>query len=462
MKAQYHKFTNYFVSMLATLVLFSSCKKGWLDEKSDKTLTVPLTLIEFQGLLDDIQTMTFTYPALGETSSDGHYVSDAAFSGSTRLVNKDAYIWSQTVRHTDVSDWNSSYAKILVDNIVLDGINKINPGSLEQQQWRDIKGQALFHRSRIFFELLQTYAPGYDPTTSTSDLGIVLRLSSDITMPSKRNTVKEVYEQILKDLNEAKNLLPDRPKILTRGSATAANALLSRVYLSMNDYDKAYLAADACLKRYSQLIDYNTILTSATFIGLYNAEVLFHANYTPTVAGLSTWRVDRSLVDLYAIGDLRKTRFYRLNAADGSYSFKGNYESRTDLLFCGLATDEIYLTRAECHARAGRLDEAMKDLNEVIIKRWDKTLSYNTITAANADEALTKILLERKKELIFRGVRWMDLKRLNKDARFAITLTRTVLGTTYTLEPNSYKYAFPIPDDVVQGAGLQQNPGWQR
>jgi hypothetical protein len=67
-------------------------------------------------------------------------------------------------------------------------------------------------------------------------------------------------------------------------------------------------------------------------------------------------------------------------------------------------------------------------------------------------------LLERRKELCFRGLRWQDLRRLNKEPEYAKTLTRKIDGITYTLPPNDPKYVFPIPPNVIALSGMQQNP----
>ncbi|WP_316812561.1 RagB/SusD family nutrient uptake outer membrane protein [Pedobacter heparinus] len=454
---EFRKYALLYLVVITTCLI--ACKKNWLEVKSDKKLTVPISLNDFQGLLDNVSAMNQQFPNLGEVASDGHYVTDISYQNTTKNATSDGYVWSKTVLHNTVTDWNTSYSKILIDNIVLDGLNKLTlTDNADKEQWSNIKGQALFHRARIFFELAQIYSPPYNSSTADRDIGIVLRLSSDIKSVSKRSTVKDTYEQILKDLNEAKNLLPIRPLVLTRGSSSAVDALLARAYLSMEDYDNSFKAADNCLKQYSSLLDYNEVLASANFIGRYNKEVLFHTNF---VASFITTNclVDRNLFDAYLSNDLRKTRFYRQNA-NNTISFKGAYESLTNQQFNGLSTDEIYLTRSECYARAGKTAEAMKDLNDLMIKRWDKNVPYPTITATSADDALVKILEERKKELILRGVRWMDLRRLNKDPRYAVTLKRTVLGVEYTLEPNSYRYTFPIPDDIIQQTGIQQNPGW--
>jgi len=71
---------------------------------------------------------------------------------------------------------------------------------------------------------------------------------------------------------------------------------------------------------------------------------------------------------------------------------------------------------------------------------------------------LNKILTERRKELLMRGLRWTDLRRLNKETAFATTLSRIVNGTTYTLPPNDPGYVFRIPLSVINFTGIEQNP----
>jgi hypothetical protein len=106
----------------------------------------------------------------------------------------------------------------------------------------------------------------------------------------------------------------------------------------------------------------------------------------------------------------------------------------------------------------------MKYLNDLLRTRWaknsDGTTKYVDQTASDETDALKKIFSERRKQLILRNLRWSDLRRLNLDPRFAVTLTRTIGGTTYTLEPNSFKYTFPIPQDIIQQTGMAQNVGW--
>lgn len=96
--------------------------------------------------------------------------------------------------------------------------------------------------------------------------------------------------------------------------------------------------------------------------------------------------------------------------------------------------------------------------NRLLAKRWDKNTVYVPYSTADENEALRKILQERRKELPFTAnLRWSDLRRLNKDPRFAATLSRNLNGEIYTLPPNDKRYVLPIPDIEIQLSGIQQN-----
>jgi hypothetical protein len=157
----------------------------------------------------------------------------------------------------------------------------------------------------------------------------------------------------------------------------------------------------------------------------------------------------------YDTNDLRRKVYYQ-QLAGNSYFLKGSYAA-TIFPFSGLATDELYLIRAECYARANQLTLAVNDLDTLLTHRW-RSGTFTDYAIGNAAQVLDTILLERRKELAFRGIRWSDLRRLNKEAGRAVTLTRNIGGATYTLPPNSELYTLPIPPDVINDTHMQQNP----
>ena len=77
--------------------------------------------------------------------------------------------------------------------------------------------------------------------------------------------------------------------------------------------------------------------------------------------------------------------------------------------------------------------------------------------ASAASMTIDTIRKERRKELLFRGLRWIDIKRLNKEGA-GINITRLVNGLVYTLEPGDPRFALPLPADVIGASGMPQNP----
>src|SRR5690606_9031594 len=101
------------------------------------------------------------------------------------------------------------------------------------------------------------YAKAYDPVTAESELGIVLRLDADPTVPSKRASLADSYRQIIADLNVSIDFLPLRSEHPMRPSGLAAYGMLARAYLSMGKFDSAYVYADRALTVDSTLMDFN-------------------------------------------------------------------------------------------------------------------------------------------------------------------------------------------------------------
>lgn len=456
------KFNNKFIICTVWMIILSfySCK-DFLDAKPDKRLVIPTTLKDYQALLDNFPVINNTDPGSGEISADDYYLSDADYNGLTQDFFKRMHIWEKdAIFNVTTNDWSNTYRPVYVANSVLTSLAANNENEQNSLAYKDVKGQALFVRARSFHQMLGLWGKAYDETTADTDLGIVLRLNDDFNEKSTRASVRQSYQQIIQDLKEAANLLPVQVVSAIRPNKAAAYGLLARVYLSMRVYDQAKLYADSCLQLNSQLLDYHTLSRTANFpFTRFNKEVIYES-FIPVPAPISTLRAKLvlSLYNSYETNDLRKILFYRPNG-DGSYRFKGSYEG-TGNLFSGIATDEIFLIRAECAIRANELNAGLADLNLLLKTRYDVTggnSTYIDFQTTNQQTALNKVLLERRKELLMRGLRWLDIKRLNKEGS-QIDLSRTVNGATYTLSANDNRFALEIPQSLIAISGIQQNP----
>jgi hypothetical protein len=462
MKAKYKTISIY--SLVLIIFFNAGCKKQdeFLDAKPNQALVVPATLEDFQTLLNNTNIFNIgNDPALGEISTDDFYVTPSVLQSSA-VTPRNSYTWNKQIYDAGarVTDWGAPYLQVYYANNVLDGLARKSFPSGQQALYNQIKGTALFYRSYAFYNLVQTFALPYDPATAKTDAGILLRLSADLNIKVPRSSEQECYDQILADLNSALPLLPLKGNSPTQPSQIAVNALLARIYLAIGDYPNALVHADNCLQSFSILTDFNSLNapTATSISSTFMVEDIYHSsivNYS-IFAGRRNAVVDSVLYLSYDNNDLRKSKFFAILDGLSQYPrFVGSYDY-IGYKYDGLATDEMFLIRAECNARAGNNTAALGDLNTLLKTRW-KAGTFIPLTAASANEALSLILTERRKELLFRGLRWTDLRRLNRDSRFKTDLTRNLGGTIYNLPAGDARYALPIPDAEIALSGIPQN-----
>lgn len=454
--------------VIATFILLTifSCEKQneWLDAKRQKEMVIPETLKDFQAILDYFYTIHTAFPIYGQLGTDDFILADADYSRSTEDI-RNGYIWNKTIWSSDnTSCWDAPFAVILKSNVVLDGLNKVSKSADTEVFYNDIQGQAYFYRALFYYHLAQLFCKAYT-SNSGSDLGLPIRLTSDVNVIAQRSSLSATYAQMITDTEKAVALLSQISVNNRRPSKVAALGLLAKIYLVMGNYDKAGFYANEALKINSLLLDYNSNYANLTRTYRFPAnpydhpEINFYGRgggYAVVMPSSSTLGViNDELYNSYADHDLRRSLFYFTNTA-GLHKYRGSYTG-TNSNFCGIATNEIYLIRAESYARMKKTDLALKDLNALLSYRYE-TGHFNPLTLSDPIILLKTILLERRKELVgVSNVRWEDLKRLNTETAFEKTLTRMVNGQTYTLEPNSPRYVLPIPNNEIQLSHITQN-----
>ena len=341
-----------------------------------------------------------------------------------------------------------------------------NGSDAEKQQ---IRAEALVHRAFAYLNLVNVYGEPYRAATAETDQGIPLLTTPRVEGSLARASVAEVYRQIIQDLNDALEYLPDLPEYNFYPSKCAVYALLARTYLAMGDYANADSNAALALELQSGLNNLNDYAASSgnTFPdNLSDPEVILAkmpvTSFRPAGIYSNTYLVlDEGLLSLFdpdddlryqmfttSFADLAKPtadqpydgRVYNKETYYSSNASYPNYEGRN----MGPSVPEMMLIRAECLARDNDADGAMAMVNTLRQNRL-VTGTATMLTASSANEALGFVLEERRRELMCCGLRWMDQRRLADDANYPTqTVTRDFLGTTYTLAPGDARYTFPI------------------
>lgn len=451
------------LTLVIAIFFLVSCKKQneWLDKKSNKSTVVPETIKDYQAILDNVSQMNNLINS-GLLGTDNIFIADNDVAGLFE-TDRNLLLWNKQIWSDGISgEWNTAYSAIGRANIVIDGMAKISSNGAA---YNNVIGQAYFYRSIFYYSLAQIFCKPYRSDQAATDLGLPIRLSSDVTKLVQRSNLQQLYDQMIDDAQKAINLLSEVQTYNQRPSKLAAKALLTKIYFVQENYSKANALANEVLLLKNDLLDYNnpnqvSLNNAYRFLpnGVNNPEIMFFAKANTSAALQnfigSVCYVASELYQMYSPTDLRRTMLY--GKGTSGINFVGSYTGTFDN-FSGLATNEIILIRAECLARAGDSDGAMSDINRLLLSRY-KTGTFNNLIAENAETAIRIVLNERRKELpLMSQIRWEDLRRLNRDPRFEVTINRSVNGVTHTLPPNDPRYVLPIPEQEIQISGIEQN-----
>lgn len=440
--------------LLMTAMVFSSCRDYVeVDQPGKRTLKYTS---DFQYILNNTTNLesTFYYP---ELASDDIEIVDEEFISRMSDVDKYAYAWADYIFIDEEDrDWARLYKQVYICNEVITNVMSSAEGT--ESEKNNIMGQAKVHRAYAYYCLVNIYARQYDVATASSDPGVPLLTTPDLFASLKRASVREVYDLILQDLEDATGLLPDFQDNSFMPSLAGTYGFLARVSLQIGDYDNALLNAEDALGLRNTLNNLEDYANGSAYPVKYeDPEILMAKGLGSTVLD---YRLSDELTGLFDENDLRYELFTRPGTDITWNPFSGRVYWKPKLVYQGIysgpTVPEMLLIKAECLARSGDAASATEVLNTLRIARF-RAGDYEPLSVV--DDVLPTVLDERRRELFGTGIRWFDLKRLNKEDRFAKTISREFQGATYTLEPNANKYVFPIANIYIsQNPEIEQNP----
>ncbi|MGO3706495.1 MAG: RagB/SusD family nutrient uptake outer membrane protein [Mesonia hippocampi] len=386
-----------------------------------------------------------------------NYISDASQEASTV-----GHIWT-----------NAFHALANINNILKYQPELLNKYPKNHKELEQIKAQALFLRALVHFDLVRTYAQNYTYTPDASHLGVPVLLS----LPGAednigRSSVKKVYDQILSDLHEANDIFENEGTDTNQtqpyfGSDIAAKALLSRVYLYMEDWEKS--------KTYAQQVLLEVDLTSHdayvdmfktsgpsqeaifTLSGIKKNSFIkrFYSTQEPSAFAskkLQAMFTEPSDVRLELLqnvegsGNLMTLKYFRPEEAQLNGS---------DLPV--LRASEMVLNLAEANANLGLLEEAKDNVKTIQARALGVSETSIVINAVTQQEVLEVISIERAKELCFEGQRFFDITRRHKDLERSPQTTSNVEHIAYP----SNLFVLPIPlKEMNTNHNMIQNEGY--
>jgi starch-binding outer membrane protein, SusD/RagB family len=363
-------------------------------------------------------------------------------------------IWGKTILSANgnvATTWSSAYRVIYNSNNILANLAVVNAADRNR-----VRGEALFLRGLVYFELINFYGEKpYGAGNTTTLKGVPLIVQAGPSAPQDgfyqlpRATVEQVYQQIIADLVEAETLLPARNGVYA--TKPAASLALARVYLQQLKYDLARDAADRCIS----VSTANGGALVSTYAGAFNntantTEDLFSMQVNTQVGTNSCFtffstatfgardgdiEVTNKHYNKYSALDARRALFFTEAGAWRAGKWRDNFRNVKVMRLA-----EAYLTRAECNVRLSTNVGAtpLTDVNR--IRTRASLAPLVTVTLQN-------ILDERELEIAFEGQGAWDAKRLKL----------TVDGKAW----DDPKMTFPIPlREMNNNKNLVQNPSY--
>jgi hypothetical protein len=414
------------------------------DQALASDQSVKVTLVGAYDAMSNVNLYGGAIQYSGEFLGDDREV---VFGGTFSTLDE---LWRKSITTTNtviLNIWTNAYRTINIANNVLGALDKVN-----QADRAKVEGEALFIRGAMYFELVKMFGKTWDEGSNSGAPGVPLVLTPTRVVTEAdnkpRNTVGEIYTQVIADLTKAEQQLPITNGIYANRFAPAA--MLSRVYLMQGNFAAARDAA-------------NRVITSGRFVPVrafgdafvegaadYAREHIFRVTITDqdgtnamntyyassAFQGRGDVRIQTKHLALYETGDLRRDFFYRTGINTFTSKHRDLYGDVPVLRIT-----EMLLTRAEANFRLNTQVGASPAADLNLIRQRAGLPALTSLT-------LAAILRERKLELAFEGQQVHDLRR-----------TRTSVNATFPY--NSDRLVLPIPQrEIDTNKSLVQNTGY--
>jgi hypothetical protein len=458
------------ITIISATTLLTSCQNDFLEKTPYDAIPFDDAILsedDMQAALNGVYSNMLgsslygrTFPIMGDLLADNAYIS---------TVNSGRYIPFNTYAIFDDNGdigglWASAYYAILNANQV---IAADIPSNANVDQMR---GEAYAARGAMYFDLVRVFGKPYSDAHISSP-GVPIVLTYEPSLKPARNTIGEVYAQVISDLTNAINLMNEE-KNSEYFSRWAAEGLLARVYQYMGDWENAKLQAQ-------DLIDNSgySLVDSAGYVAFWadpgpteQSETLFElrldivvnngynslaAMYDDAIYGDAL--CDSAFYNSYGDGDVRKLllvpqddggeMIYRVNKYPNSTNTSDYDNAKV------IRLSEVYLLLAEAYYHLGDEGNARTYLNTIAQIREPSFSGYTS----SGDILLNDITNERRKELAFEGNRFFDLNRLGLDINRSLQFP----ADAQYIPASDHRRVMPIPQyEINANPDMVQNEGY--
>ncbi len=488
---------NIFILLTFSALIFSSCKKEFLDTYSTTAVAADDALASTQNAiaaLNGIHRIMFVqYDNQGQSGEGAcnlfrdYMGEDIVFPLANGSAGHLGWIQWQNHRNVNSGDmrfvYRFYYRIISNANVLINGIDMV-PGPAADK--RMIKGQALVYRAWAHFQLVQLWGERYKVGGNNTQSGVPLILTNTLE-GQLRSTVEQVYTQVNKDIDEAIVLLTGYTRTGTAAKSNldvnVARGVKARVALVQENWDVAATSAAAARTGYALMTNADYVkgfndITNAewiwgsrqisdhnTFFFSYFAYI--SSNFNSTVIRTQPRAINPNLWNALPVNDIRKACWDQTGTGTvippggARVPFQNKkFLAVSDALSIGdvpyMRSGEMLLIEAEARAKQGQTAAAQTALFTLMRNRMPNYVQ----STSTGQTLLDEIYLNRRAELWGEGHRFTDLKRLNLPLnRVGISNNVAALILVSAIASGDVQWQFLFPqDEMNQNKAIVQNP----
>lgn len=482
---------------LAGLTLVVASCDSFLDEQP-RGQAIAETIDQFDGLFNDSQFMNmdmedYTYWLNDDLLLDEACVNQLtdAFSSSNfdaESISRAYRLQRDIYKPTDnCLVWEQCYRNVYTYNVIANGVMDCTGGT--QAEKENIQAEARVSRAWMHFLLAQVFVRPWNADIADTELAIPIVTEADTNVKTyERATMRELYDFITTEMEEAVPMLEDRPDHNMRVYMTTGYALMGKMYWMMGEYEKALAPLRTAYERsknetnfYFQ--DYNKLMEKYGYDELTADELSQEQNNGPDymlgytysnpemywvkqnpcfnssrfwLYGLVTWYLKPEVYALFDEHDLRRNLIpTKFSSGEPTPYPVGCIRDGVSPNY-GVSLPEIYLALAECEARAGSEDNARKVLQEFRVMRVRTGYEDVPATVQTRDDLIRFCWDEQHREFLGGANRYYTLRRLWNDPLFQQEkpITHSDGTQTYTFEEDNLY--LELPEGV-----LKWNENWR-
>lgn len=480
------KITKYISLVLAaTLMLSIAGCKDFLDVKP-RGKEIPRTIEHYDKMFNSTNLTTFQYiKIVGSLTqqlentlynlfmTDEIYATKSSKDNFTYLMNQ-AFGWQENLfsEEDNAVEWALLYQHIYTFNVIANEVMNAEKGT-EEQKMR-LLSEARANRALRYLILAQYFGKPYNESTAATDPCVPLVTKADMTQTNlKRNSVKEVYDFVISELEEACPYLGESTIHHLRVYKSAGYLFLGKAYLYKGDYENARKALEIALRASkvntigTTLYDYNTTISQWGYnaatpyrwtsgfpsnVTGANKEVIYNYQFVISSIASATGQpklfVKPQYMALYGANDHRSKFFSDKTTTNAQLEGFRRLSSRT-IFSLGAEMPDLYLMLIEAQARStdpAIQAEARENLEFFRKHRMPAANAKIPANIVTQSDLIRFVIEERSREYLMTGLRWFDMRRLWNDPLFQdykAKYTHTDGENNYTLTEERLVYKIP-------------------